>query len=68
MPVSLGETFFTLRHFKDAVEDWAIDDHFEVSYPTSKKSHVVYLFRFKATCPFKVRASFNIKKQEAMPL
>jgi MuDR family transposase len=68
MPVSLRETFFTLRHFKDAVEDWAIDDHFEVSCPASEKSHVVYLCRFKATCPFKVRASFNIKKQEAMPL
>jgi len=37
----------------------------EVSCPASEKSHVVYLCRFKATCLFKVRASFNVKKQEA---
>jgi hypothetical protein len=66
MPVSLGETFFTLWHIKDAVEDWAIDDQFEVSCPASEKSHEVYLCRFKATCLFKVRHHLTSRSKELL--
>jgi hypothetical protein len=65
MPISLGENFFSLRIFMEAVLDWALDEHFEVFLAKSDKKKVIYTCRFTPGCPWKIRATYNSERGEA---
>src|SRR5580692_1577657 len=65
MPIHLGETFFSLQHFRNAIQDWALEDNFELRCTKSNKKKAVYTCRFTPECPWKIRATYNTQIQEA---
>jgi hypothetical protein len=65
MPIQLGEIFFSLKLFKEAMYDWALNEYFEVSYTKSNRNKVAFIYRFNSDYPWKIRATYNSKKEEA---
>jgi hypothetical protein len=54
-----GQNFETMQHFRDAMQDWAITDHFNyyVEHSTSEQSTIKC--RAQEQYPFVVRCAYN---------
>jgi hypothetical protein len=68
MTITPYEEFPSLNAFKEALESWAIEDHFETRYKHSNFERVAACCRCQAECPFGIRAYFDKKRGCAVVL
>ncbi len=69
MALSLHEEFSSLKAFKEAVKDWAINEIFDYCIKQNNSDHEVACCRkMRDTCPFRIRYNFKSEHDIAILL
>ena len=64
-PITEGQLFPTLNHFKEALREWAVEENFTPHILDSDKQRVRAGCRSGPDCPFRIRVNYNIKLHAA---